>query len=339
MGMLDHWQPVARTADLGRKPLGVVVAGHQVAVFRTASGKLGAVADACPHRRLKLSAGEVVGEKLQCRYHGWTFDACGEGESPGAPKLHTCTTSYDVREEYGLVWMKTRQSDPVFPTLDLDGFVHIGSLVHDAPAPLELTMDNFNEIEHSGTVHKNFGYDLDRMHEVKVGFESTDDSLTVSNVGPTKTLPFLDRLFIGVKPGDLFHDKWTTWFSPLHSRFDHWWTSGDGSQERKVRWRVYLFYVPVTETTTRVYSMLYAKSRWWPQPNGGLKLVRRYIRKQTAAEIDADIDMLQYLADYEPGLAGLKLSRFDKSLGLTRERIQRVYRGEGGNRFGLRIAG
>ncbi|MCE9568176.1 MAG: Rieske 2Fe-2S domain-containing protein [Planctomycetes bacterium] len=327
MGMLDHWQPVARSRDLGRKPEPVVIAGNQIAIFRTESGQLGAVADACPHRRLKLSAGKVIGEHLQCRYHGWTFDACGQGESPGAPKMTTCTTSYDIREEYGLVWVKTRDSNPRFPTLDTEGFIHIGTLVHDAPAPLELTMDNFNEIEHSGTVHANFGYDLDQMHEVKVNFESTDDSLRVINVGPTKRLPILDRFFVGIRKGDLFHDDWTTWFSPLHSQFDHWWTSADGKEERKVRWRVFLFYVPVTETKTRVFSMLYAKSRW-PIPGGGLRSIRWYIRRQTRQEIDADIDMLQYLADYEPGLAGLKLSRFDKSLGLTRERIQRVYKGE-----------
>jgi hypothetical protein len=91
----------------------------------------------------------------------------------------------------------------------------------------------------------------------------------------------------------------------------------------------------VTDTTTRVFSMLYAKSLW-PFGAGGLRLARWYIKKQTATEIDADIDMLQYMADYEPGLAGLKLSRFDKSLGLNRERIQRIYRGESPTRHALR---
>jgi hypothetical protein len=81
--------------------------------------------------------------------------------------------------------------------------------------------------------------------------------------------------------------------------------------------------------------MLYAKSLW-PFGAGGLRLARWYIKKQTATEIDADIDMLQYMADYEPGLAGLKLSRFDKSLGLNRERIQRIYRGESTTRHALR---
>ena len=58
MGMLDHWQPVrarARACDVGRSA--ATVAGSPIAVFRTACGRAGAVADVCPHRRLKLSDG------------------------------------------------------------------------------------------------------------------------------------------------------------------------------------------------------------------------------------------------------------------------------------------
>ena len=37
--------------------------------------------------------------------------------------------------------------------------------------------------------------------------------------------------------------------------------------------------------------------------------------------------ILESLADKSPGIEGMKLSRFDKVLGLNRERIERVYRG------------
>jgi hypothetical protein len=276
---------------------------------------------------MKLSAGDVVGDRLRCKYHGWTFDACGRGESPGTPKLTACATTYDAREEHGLVWLKSRESNPAFPALDTEGFMPIGALVHDAPAPLELTVDNFNEIEHSGTVHDNFGYDLDRMNDVRVSCEATDDSVRVSNVGPSKRLSVLDRLLVGVRRGDLFHDDWTTWFSPVYSRFDHWWTSADGGRERLVRWRVYLFYVPVDDRTTRLFSLAFARSRW-PLPGGGLRVTRGYVRRKTDAEIRADVEILGHLADYDPDIGGMKLSRFDKVLGLTRERVRRIYRGE-----------
>lgn len=334
MGMLDHWQPVLLSRRLRRKPVGVTVAGAQIALFRTSDGQPAAVSDVCPHRRLKLSAGNVIGDRLQCKYHGWTFDACGNGESPAAPKMTTCTTSYDVREEHGLVWLKSRDSAPVFPAIDAEGYLPICTLEHSVPAPLELTVDNFNEIEHSGTVHDTFGYDLDRLSEVQVRFETTEDSVRVINSGPTKQLNRLFGWLIGVRRGDIFHDDWTTRFSPCYSVFDHWWTSPDGKRESMVRWRLYIFFVPQDDKTTRVFSVTFAKSRY-PGPAGGLRLVRWLMRREIDREVNADVSMLHHLAEYETSIEGLKLSRFDKVLGLTRERITRIYRGEKAGRLAL----
>jgi phenylpropionate dioxygenase-like ring-hydroxylating dioxygenase large terminal subunit len=284
---------------------------------------------------LKLSQGTVVGEKLRCHYHGWTYDACGKGESPGSPKLHACTTSYDVREDHGVVWVKARGVYALFPKLDPEGFLPICTLQHVIPAPLELAVDNFTEIEHSGTVHDTFGYDLDRMHEVKVRYDVTDASVRVVNEGPTKRMNPVFAWLLGVKKGDVFHDDWTTYFSPMYSVYDHWWTSPDGSRESMVRWRLYLFFVPIDEAKTLLTSVTYAKSRY-PGPAGGLRLVKRLFRKQIDREVTADVDMLYHMADYDTDIAGMKLSRFDKVLGLTRDRIRTIYRGE--RRLALHVA-
>ena len=39
-----------------------------------------------------------------------------------------------------------------------------------------------------------------------------------------------------------------------------------------------------------------------------------------------DMTLLANIADPSPSLDGMKLSRFDRILGLTRERIDRIYR-------------
>jgi phenylpropionate dioxygenase-like ring-hydroxylating dioxygenase large terminal subunit len=336
MAVFDHWHPVYFSRDLKSKPVGIVLAGQPVCLFRTASGTIAAIDDACPHRRLKLSVGTVVGDRIRCQYHGWTFDACGEGESPGTPKLHTCTTSYDVREEFGAIWIKSRRTAADFPSIDADQFYPIGTFRHTVPAPLELTVDNFTEIEHSGTVHETFGYDLDRMHEVTVRFEATPASVRVVNSGPTKRLNPILRTLLGIRTDDIFHDDWTTYFSPVYSVYDHWWTSPDGTREAMIRWRLYMFFWPITDSTTAVTSFVYAKSRY-PGPAGGLRIAKPLFRRAIHREIQADIAMLHHLADYDTGIAGLKLSRFDKVLGLTRERIARIYRGDTRNR--IRLAG
>jgi phenylpropionate dioxygenase-like ring-hydroxylating dioxygenase large terminal subunit len=334
MAMLDHWHPVCLSPRLKDKPVGLELAGQKICLFRDSKGQVAAIDNACPHRRLKLSYGKVVGDRIQCKYHGWEFDACGQGESPGTPKMHTCTTHYAVREEHGCIWVKSPNSMPDFPEINKDEFFHIGNFEHVVPAPLELTIDNFTEIEHSGTVHETFGYDLDRMHEVKVRYECTDDSVRVINEGPTKTLkPFL-RTVLGIRKGDTFHDDWTTYFSPIYSVYDHWWTSPDGEREARIRWRLYMFFWPITDTQTAVTSFVYAKSKL-PGPAGGLRVAKPLFRREIDREVRADIDMLHHLADYKTTIEGMKLSRFDKVLGMTRERIARIYKGERHGRIGL----
>src|SRR5262249_35739791 len=81
MAEIDHWHPVLSSKVLKDRPLPVRVAGHDLVVYRTQSGQIGALTDYCPHRRMRLSAGAVEGDRLRCRYHGWTYACDGKGES------------------------------------------------------------------------------------------------------------------------------------------------------------------------------------------------------------------------------------------------------------------
>src|SRR5689334_22808307 len=76
--MKDHfpasWYPLCRSSDLKR---GQVIKcnafGLQLAVFRTSSGKVGALRALCAHMGADLSRGRVVGERLQCPLHEWEY--------------------------------------------------------------------------------------------------------------------------------------------------------------------------------------------------------------------------------------------------------------------------
>jgi phenylpropionate dioxygenase-like ring-hydroxylating dioxygenase large terminal subunit len=328
MAVLDHWHPVYPSRSLGRRPVQVVLADTPIALFRTASGDVGALIDECPHRRMRLSLGQVVDENLRCQYHGWTFDCAGQGQSPGTPRLHACAEAFTTRESRGYIWLKSRESQPEFPLFDTAGFFPIARLEHRCPAGLEVTLDNFTEIEHTPTTHGLFGYALERMHEVTVHFETTPGSVRVINSGPPKPLPFWHRWLLGVRRGDVFHDIWTTYFSPVYSVYDHWWSAPGGGRQSRVRWRLYMFFTPVHDLETRVTTFAYAHSTW-PGWAGGLRLFRWLLRRKLDAEIRLDVKILSGLANYDESLTGMKLSRFDRALGLNRERIARVYRGHG----------
>ena len=68
---MTRWIRICRLDDI--PPLGARVlqrgAGPKVAVFRTAAGKLFALADRCPHRGGPLSQGIVFGERVACPLH------------------------------------------------------------------------------------------------------------------------------------------------------------------------------------------------------------------------------------------------------------------------------
>ena len=160
------WHVVAQSAEIGVDPVAVRLLGEQWALVRLpdADGtRLVAFADRCPHRLAPLSAGRVVGDALQCGYHGWCFDADGActdipaiGGSGHIPPRARATTPAALTERAGLVFLAPEP--PVTELLDLtvaqdDSFVH--GVLHTTRARVGagLMVDNFLDQAHFPFVH------------------------------------------------------------------------------------------------------------------------------------------------------------------------------------------
>lgn len=106
---LTHWQAVARSCDLRRKPLQVMYEGRPVVLFRT-SGGIAALDDRCPHRLVELSKGRVTDDSIECPYHGWRFAADGNCVAiPGCvTALPKCRVRrYGIMEKEGGIFLTT----------------------------------------------------------------------------------------------------------------------------------------------------------------------------------------------------------------------------------------
>ena len=331
MGVLDHWHPVLSVQSLAQGPKRVRLAGREIALFQGEDGKIGAVEDQCIHRRARLSLGKVVGNHLQCPYHGWEFDADGEAKSPGTPRMRACATSYDTCHQQGYVWIRSRTGTGSMPRFEADGYVPICSVAYDVNAPLEVVLDNFTEVEHTPTTHANLGYALSGMSRVVTDIETGDDWVRVVNRGPQKWTPWAFATLGGFFPGDTFTDDWTTHFSPVYAVYDQYWTHPKTDAERRDRYRIYVFFNPLDDKTTQlvVFGFQKAISRLHGVI---LRLARPVITRFLDTEIQCDMRLLESLADKSPELEGMKLSRFDRVLGMHRERIERIYRGRPGAR-------
>lgn len=76
--------------------------GRDIAVFRTATDRVFALADRCPHKGGPLSQGIVFGESVACPLHNWTIDlASGEAQAPDVG----CARRFAVRVEDGRVYL------------------------------------------------------------------------------------------------------------------------------------------------------------------------------------------------------------------------------------------
>src|ERR1700722_511930 len=100
-----YWMPVCPAAELtAAKPKRRVrVLGEDLVLFRDGQGRLGLVAEQCPHRRASLYFGFVEDDGLRCAYHGWKFAVDGTCiEQPferptEASRAAACQTSYPVQ--------------------------------------------------------------------------------------------------------------------------------------------------------------------------------------------------------------------------------------------------
>ena len=327
MAALDHWNPVLLSRELKRKPVCIKLDGRSIALFREGSGKVGGVADVCPHRRMSLSLGRVVSDKLVCPYHGWSFTSCGDGESPGTPKMNCKIEAYDVREEHNTIWLRGAGRPGEFPTFPTEGYFRICEHRHLVQAPIEVVIDNFCEMEHTGATHTVFGYDLDRLSEVEMQVESNETEVCVTSKGPPKPSSWFMRFLMGVKRDVIFHDNWVTRFSPVHNVHEHDWIDPATGKVGKFRMKIVNLFAPADADSTILTLLVYGKSAW-PGPNGALRIARPFLRRVIEAEVQRDVWMLDHIKDKTREMAGMKLSRFDKPLVPTRERLKRLYFGE-----------
>ena len=88
------------------------ICGEPLIFIRKPNGEVFALRDICPHRGIPLSYGKVVGDEIECPYHGWRFGS--QGHCTLIPSLTSkddldCTKikirKYEVREQQGNVWV------------------------------------------------------------------------------------------------------------------------------------------------------------------------------------------------------------------------------------------
>lgn len=110
MFLRDYWYAAGFSEEVGRDFLARTYLNEDVVIFRKEDGTPVALENRCAHRRLPLSMGKLIGDTVECGYHGLLYDCEGACiKIPGQDRIPrgTAVRSYPIvdRHRYLWIWM------------------------------------------------------------------------------------------------------------------------------------------------------------------------------------------------------------------------------------------
>jgi phenylpropionate dioxygenase-like ring-hydroxylating dioxygenase large terminal subunit len=127
----EYWVPACRAAKLEPEgaPERIRLFGENFVAFRGSDGRVGFIAEGCPHRCASMALARNEGDGLRCIFHGWKVSLDGRCvDTPTEPPERkdqfaqkVPVRSHPVREAGGLIWVylgKHRDDPPRFPDFE-----------------------------------------------------------------------------------------------------------------------------------------------------------------------------------------------------------------------------
>jgi phenylpropionate dioxygenase-like ring-hydroxylating dioxygenase large terminal subunit len=248
---LNHWYVVARSNELQNQPLAVTFWHQSIVLYRDDHGIVHALEDRCPHRQVKLSHGHVIGEYLECAYHGWQFDT--NGECVAVPylaenqKLPNCKIRcYPVKEQDGFIWLFPGNIDtlPIKP-MGVPEWEHLNYIATvsriECQAHFSYLIENLMDMYH-GHLHQDYQAWTDAvLQDIEENANRVDAHYQAQSYYRIDKIWSISQLFFPAlrqlhpEPLDVSY-VYPHWVSTLGKDF-----------------KIYCLLCPISETETRAY--------------------------------------------------------------------------------------
>ncbi len=278
------WYPLCRSSELKHgRVIKQNAFGLPLAVFRTESGKVGAVHSECVHMGADLSRGKVSGERLQCPLHEWEYASSGLCEHiPAAADVPARARQMSLvcKEQYGMVFGFLGGA----PTFDYPLFEESDHDLYSAPymmefdTPYQVLAANSFDSQHFSTVHHRKLLAPPTLNSFSRHHLSVDFRAQVEGE------QFNDRLLraVGVDVVELSAHCW----------------GGNNilAYNARTNARILFTILPVTDKRTRVYILNVMPSKtapWLPRPLR--HVILSFMHQMTIAFLKSDIVVMRDL--------------------------------------------
>ena len=260
------WYVAAWADEVSMQPLARRILDLPMVLFRTASGRAVAMLDRCPHRLLPLSKGSVVGEHIECGYHGLAFDSVGQCvRAPAQPRIppEASVQIFAVVEHWGMLWVwpgapALAATSALFDqlpwgqpgwTLNTGPYTHVN-------ADYRLLIENLLDPVHVTYVHKST-LGTAAMAEIPITTQQLGDTILVTRwTRDQPAAPILQRY--GKWPGHVDRWQYYWWYPASIAVVDfgaHPPGTGESEEARQSGIRMYSnhFLTPETEQSTHYF--------------------------------------------------------------------------------------
>jgi phenylpropionate dioxygenase-like ring-hydroxylating dioxygenase large terminal subunit len=296
----NHWYVAALSSEVTRQPFSCIIWKQPIVLYRDSQGMVHGLDDYCPHRMVKLSHGAVVGDNIECAYHGWQFT--GTGHCASVPylatnqKLPSCKIRhYPVQELDGFIWIF-----PGNPSLaahlsplgipEWNHLNHIGSVASfSCPGHFSYLIENLMDMHH-GHLHQRYQAwasaalnSIEEFGDRVIAHYQAQSYYQINQAWSVLQLfiPFLRRLH--PEPLDVSY-IYPHWSARLGNDF-----------------KIYCLFCPEDETHTRAYLLHFTSLNSYTDLHRLPKWFRRFIKNRLFGTarwllkglISQDIQMIQ----------------------------------------------
>jgi phenylpropionate dioxygenase-like ring-hydroxylating dioxygenase large terminal subunit len=268
MFLRNYWYVAAWGHEVTRqKMMRRVFLNEPVVLYRAEDGTPVALEDRCCHRHAPLSKGKLVGNAVECPYHGFTYDPTGACISiPGQAKIPPTARvkSYPTVERYQWIWIwmgDPALADPDkiedFHWMDDPEWKADGERL-DLKGNYVLLVENLMDLSHLSYVHPTT-LGTEKVAQTPMKWEKTNTGVRVTRwVMDSPPPPFFQKAG-GFKPTQHV-DRWQIidWTPPAFVRLDVGCAlagtgARDGNRSQGITMRNLNAITPETERTTHYF--------------------------------------------------------------------------------------
>jgi chlorophyllide a oxygenase len=277
----DNWYAIDFEKNIKpNKIYPINILGERLILFRDQYNNVSCLEDRCPHRSTPLSLGRMNNGKVECKYHGWQFDAMGkcthipalDPNKPIPPKA--CASHKTTMEKHGLIWVHSQKPEILnIPDSFNDLFSPRENSYRfnygvDLSLPHELMIENLLDPAHLPFTHHGTISKRDKAVPIDFMVNEDDEKITgTATINEKKQQKRIEFIFI----------------KPYIVCFDAVFSGNKGMRQIH-------FCIPTGEDTMRLNSVFYYKNMPWL---GKIPFMNYIQTRMSNKIVGQDIEMLQ----------------------------------------------